>query len=128
MSWEQEEGIVSLENKNFIQFDYSILDPGIRELVKVLHELGYHTTDSGDGVSKPTADPTLIMYDDYLPYPHVNIRSPTPEVALSQVRNLVSELGSHGNLNKEIQSGDISLQYDPVDNTTLILITNLMFL
>ncbi len=33
--------------------NYKDLDPGIREVVKYLHELGYDTTDSGDGVSKP---------------------------------------------------------------------------
>jgi hypothetical protein len=30
-------------------FDYEQLNPGIRDLVKTLHELGYETSDSGDG-------------------------------------------------------------------------------
>ena len=33
--------------------DYNSLDPGIRDVVRELNRLGYDTTDSGDGVSKP---------------------------------------------------------------------------
>lgn len=33
--------------------DYAKLDPGIREIVRKLRDLGWDTTDSGDGVSKP---------------------------------------------------------------------------
>lgn len=32
--------------------DYDQLDPGIREVVRVLRGYGYHTTDSGDGITK----------------------------------------------------------------------------
>lgn len=32
----------------------SILDPGVRELVMRLRQYGFHTVDSGDGVSKPS--------------------------------------------------------------------------
>lgn len=32
--------------------NYETLDPGIREVVRWLHSLGYKTTDSGDGYSK----------------------------------------------------------------------------
>jgi hypothetical protein len=32
---------------------YRHLDPGVRELVRELNGHGFHTTDSGDGVSKP---------------------------------------------------------------------------
>lgn len=35
------------------EFDEKELDPGIRELVVWLREIGIPTTDSGDGVSKP---------------------------------------------------------------------------
>lgn len=38
--------------KGLIDFDYSQLDPGIRRLVRWLHDNGYKTTDSGDGVTK----------------------------------------------------------------------------
>lgn len=49
-------------------FPYEELDPGIRELVKLLHDNGWSTMDSGDGVTK------LQDGDDHpgvLPFPHV---------------------------------------------------------
>jgi hypothetical protein len=33
--------------------DYASLDPGIRDVVRALNRIGFDTTDSGDGVSKP---------------------------------------------------------------------------
>lgn len=33
--------------------DYETLDPGVREVVRLLRAHGFETTDSGDGVSKP---------------------------------------------------------------------------
>jgi hypothetical protein len=36
-------------------FDYDALDPGVRAIVRTLRALGFVTTDSGDGVSKPPA-------------------------------------------------------------------------
>jgi hypothetical protein len=33
--------------------NYAALDPGIRDIVRLLREVGFKTTDSGDGVSKP---------------------------------------------------------------------------
>ena len=35
------------------KLNYSALDPGIRETVRWLNDLGYNTSDSGDGVTKP---------------------------------------------------------------------------
>jgi len=35
------------------ELDPKILDPGVRELVMRLRRKGFHTVDSGDGVSKP---------------------------------------------------------------------------
>lgn len=34
-------------------FNYTQLDPGIVDTVRLLHQHGYVTTDSGDGYSKP---------------------------------------------------------------------------
>lgn len=33
--------------------DYKALDPGIRDVVRLLNDHGFQTTDSGDGLSKP---------------------------------------------------------------------------
>lgn len=45
--------------------DYEALDPGIREVVRLIRDAGYETTDSGDGISKRATNP------DALPFPHV---------------------------------------------------------
>lgn len=107
------------------KFNYEELDPGIRETVKFLHSFGYRTTDSGDGVSKPAADPTLTVYDDYLPYPHVVVKTSSPEGAIMEARHIADALEVCGNLNKKIEPGDITLQYDPIDDTSVIIISNI---
>lgn len=48
--------------------DYRKLDPGIREVVRKLRDLGWETTDSGDGVSKPAM--TCAM-----PFPNVAVET-----------------------------------------------------
>lgn len=48
--------------------DYDALDPGIRDVVRLIREAGYETTDSGDGISKRATQP------DALPFPHVVVR------------------------------------------------------
>lgn len=48
--------------------DGTALDPGIRDVVKLLREHGYATTDSGDGVSKPEG---WHESGEAMPYPHV---------------------------------------------------------
>lgn len=47
------------------EIDYDELDPGIRDVVRLLREAGFETTDSGDGVSKPKDDMCVLEY------PHV---------------------------------------------------------
>ena len=43
------------------------LDPGIRDIVELIQRLGYTTTDSGDGVSKPADERDFDV-------PHVVVR------------------------------------------------------
>lgn len=56
--------------------NYDELDPGIREKVRAIHDLGYHTTDSGDGVSKP-ADAEGV-----LPFPHIVVKLRYPALGI----------------------------------------------
>ena len=55
--------------------DYNDLDPGIREVVWWLRSHGFHTTDSGDGVSKWANPPEWMAPEDeqcgVLRVPHV---------------------------------------------------------
>lgn len=61
-------------------FDYE-LDPGIRDLVRLLHSLGFETSDSGDGKSKCTCPRGDVLRAcrihgndaDCLPFPHAVI-------------------------------------------------------
>jgi hypothetical protein len=52
--------------------NYDELDPGIREVVRFLNDRGFHTTDSGDGRSKPQE---WFDAGDAIPYPHVVVAS-----------------------------------------------------
>lgn len=49
------------------------MDAGIRDTVRWLRENGFHTTDSGDGVSKFTEQPGMAFV---LPFPHVVMAVP----------------------------------------------------
>lgn len=51
--------------------DYEALDPGIRRTVRWLRSLGFETTDSGDGVTKPAMG--LTWDDGVRDHPHVII-------------------------------------------------------
>lgn len=53
--------------------DYDHLDPGIRDVVRLLNDAGFKTTDSGDGVSKPKPwyEPDERGITEALPFPHV---------------------------------------------------------
>lgn len=66
--------------------DYESLDPGIREHVRKVRALGYETTDSGDGVSKP-AD-----YEGVPPYRHVVVVLDEPDLeAVVRLNDFVRE-------------------------------------
>lgn len=70
------------------EFANSELDPGIREVVRLVQAAGFMTTDSGDGVSKP-AD--WYETGEALPYPHVVVKS-TPQRMVTDAHNLVDLL------------------------------------
>lgn len=67
-------------------FDYEQLDPGIRDAVRWFHDLGYETTDSGDGVTK-APDPSCVM-----PWPHVCVvLGSSTKTAEAKFRRLVED-------------------------------------
>ena len=62
MSEETEDGKVADD------LNYDELDPGVRDVVRLLREDGFSTCDSGDGVTKPAAG---WSEEDALRVPHV---------------------------------------------------------
>lgn len=93
--------------------DPMTLDPGVRRLVMWLRSLGFNTTDSGDGVSKPADQ------EEVLEMPHVHIVVPDLDTdtlgrearrLYLEVRDAVSEVGP----------GTIQATYDPADGSCVV--------
>lgn len=106
-------------------FDYESLDPGIRKVVRLLHEWGFSTTDSGDGVSKLSPDAPAA--DDVIPWPHVFIET-TPANLVKDAVRLYAKLLEHGvNIGPcEDQVGGpfIDASYDPGNGSAIIALMN----
>jgi hypothetical protein len=98
--------------------NYSELDPGIRETVRRLNDLGFETTDSGDGETKLAAG---WSPDEARDVPHVCIRSKAGDLCM-QADRLVRELTRAGMCVEPVGHSGIFVQatYDPADGTAVI--------
>lgn len=102
--------------------NYDELDPGIRETVRWLQNQGFHTVDSGDGISKSET----YAEDEYLPFPHVAILT-TPSSLVGTANRLRSCLEQAG---FSFDSADpsvgpfIEATYSPNDGTAVVLLSN----
>lgn len=85
--------------------DLDTIDPGVRRLVRWLRAMGFDTTDSGDGVTKPAAGDV-----EALTVPHVFIRGNIPCVL--QRRLAIAGI--------EPAVGRIQYTYDPADNSHVV--------
>lgn len=100
--------------------DYSSLDPGIREVVRLLRSLRFDTTDSGDGYSKPEDERALECHHVFM--------SVYPEHMVVESRRLADELISKGitvvSQSDSLSSNDglpyVDVSYDPVEDVALI--------
>ena len=90
-------------SEDYKTVDYSKLDPGIRDVVRVLRKAWFQTTDSGDGVSKPPEERTVEG-------PHVFITVP-PKMLLSESHRLMNLLGS---------GWRVEATYSPADGVALL--------
>lgn len=86
------------------------VDPGIRDLVRRLNEIGFETTDSGDGVSKP-AD--WYISGEAMPYPNVACVT-TPFWMVQEANLLAATLGREWN---------VEASYNPRDGKAILLAT-----
>jgi hypothetical protein len=80
--------------------DYSTLDPGIRDTVRLLRDAGFDTTDSGDGVSKP-AD--WYESGDAIPFAHINAVT-TVDVMIAEAERMAAILGPDWNVEAGYQT------------------------
>ncbi len=104
-------------------FNYDELDPGIRETVHRLHELGYTTTDSGDGKAK------VGQMGCAMGVPNVVIQVTDPTELTWVAMTLFHELEAAGIRVQEISEDDecVSIQasFDPVSGVATILLLGL---
>lgn len=93
--------------------DYAKLDPGIREAVRWLRELGFNTTDSGDGRSKPEEARSIEG-------PHVVIVYEGPDFLEIVAEDLLGLLADRFG---EVP-GDVEIQanFNPRDGVCMILV------
>lgn len=91
-----------------ITFNYDQLDPGIRDIVKLLHDNGFDTTDSGDGISKSKDG---WPENEIIPYPHV--------FCVDTVNTLINE---SWRLLKILPKGwKVEASYSPNDNKAILM-------
>ena len=103
-------------------FDANDLTPGIRQTVVWLRDHGFHTTDSGDGVTNVESGMEYA-----LPFPHVFMTC-TPEVLIAETQRLQDLLTDMGvevePLGPEnTQLPHLEATYDPCDNLGFIALS-----
>jgi len=96
-----------------VVLDYALLDPGIKETVRFLRQLGFRTTDSGDGVTKPSEGDTGA-----LTFPHVFMMV-EPKKAHQEADRLKWVLDKHGLLFGEVL---IEATYLPIDKLAILMV------
>lgn len=96
-----------------MELDVSQLDEGIRDLVVLLRENGFETTDSGDGSKAMDMDCAVDV-------PHVYMKGDL-ETAKAESTRLMKLLESHSVLfDGEVTSIEVS--YSPVDDICMLAV------
>ena len=89
-------------------FDIETINPGVRKLVQLLRDLGFATTDSGDGVTNVEAG-----MEGALDIPHVFMKVNHEREA----NRLMTFLGIE---RVRIEPGMIQYSYDPSDGSRIL--------
>jgi hypothetical protein len=103
-------------------------DPGIRNLVKLLRDVGFNTCDSGDGVTKfegkSEAERLELIQEGYLDYPHVFIEVEWPESVMYAAHELQAYMKKLGVDVRQVGDGYhmpfIQATYDPVTKVGIV--------
>ncbi len=105
--------------------DLSTLDPGIRDTVRRLRDAGFHTTDSGDGVTKLSGPDAM---ECAIAVPNVVIVCDEWDLR-KEARRLMGFLADAGIAIVPLQpdGSGVSIQasYDPADGSAVIMLTGL---
>lgn len=106
------------------EINYEELDPGVRQLVRILNRHGFITTDSGDGYSK---DPEARWMDR----PHVCISIEFPENIIPMADRLVAVMATCGVTIVQQGPGDaktpcIQVDYCPVTRRASMLLMDVL--
>jgi hypothetical protein len=103
------------------QFPYEELAPGIRNTVRWVHELGYETSDSGDGVANQHAG--MECSNAWLGVPMVAITVDPYRLRVEADRLWITVLDMAGG--KSVDPVRIEASYDPHSQVGIILLTGL---
>jgi len=99
-------------------FNPDDLDPGVRDLVVWLRDLGFDTTDSGDGSKVDTMECAV-------PFPMVAIRVRRDEQP--QVRaNYLYEMLRRAGVEFDLDGVGVELSYDPHDQIAVLVVRGVM--
>lgn len=90
------------------KLDYETLDPGIRDVVRMMRERGFDTTDSGDGHSKDNNP-------EALPFAHVFAMTTYHHVTVSGFR--LRDLAKAQNWDATVEA-----RWSPHDNTWVLML------
>lgn len=103
-------------------FNPDDLDPGIRRLVTWLQDLGFQTTDSGDGTTKFAQGWTE---ECAMPFPHVAMVC-SPYDMLTEADDLRSYLESAGVVltPEGVEGPTLVASYDPADSSAILLLSH----
>jgi hypothetical protein len=100
--------------------NYDEIDPGIRETVRWLRSLGFDTTDSGDGKSKPR-DPGEV-----LDFPHVFMVVKRPRWLVDEANVLRMLLHERGipiqQQGPDASTPSIQANYDPGNGSATLML------
>ncbi len=98
--------------------DYSLLDPGIRRLVRWLRSRGYETTDSGDGSKVTTMDCALAIPNVFIATTASRLTADA-DALLADLATIGVVLGAMSE--EEVQPA-IQATYDPSDGTAVLML------
>lgn len=105
--------------KKKADFDYEMLDAGIRDTVRWLHDCGFETCDSGDG----RLEGVKANMEGALDLPHVVVVSPNP-LLMTRLADAVMKFAKDDGLWTD--GSYVEASYNPQDGVALVFVGNVV--